>query len=915
MILRSLGVENWRCFANPVQVGPLADGLNVIHGPNGTGKSTLLLALVRACFDNHGVAGKAVESLRPWGRALSPTVTVEFQQQGQQFRLTKRFLNSPMAELSRLENGQFVRLAEGDEASRQLREILAATPPGRGLTDQRHWGWAQILWAPQDGLAVPELADNVSSQIRAVLGAQVADSGMESLEQKIRQAYDAVYTPKGKLRSGKEAPLAVRLEADLAEARQASAQLREKVAAFEEASRRIESLKARKEQALRDEQELVKNLDAARRRAQEYGHLQAQRDKHQQAARAAEARHGELKQRIDAIGAAARELAGARGLLERLEADAPLKGKEVEQYRAAEEQTRLARDAVRKGREEVDASRDKAERARRFVENQRKCAELAAVLEQIDSARAELDALKDRRSQLCAPDTGTLGRIRDAARERDNARIKLEAAMISVQITAEGPVEVEIVGGEQPGKHSLSPGEVLPAQGSPEVVWRIPGVAAFRATGPTGSVDQWRDRVAKAAKNLEALTEGYPSQDLDELEQLHEQAVALDREMSNALVRVDTLLAGRREDDLRQGQTLAARALADLVEKHPAWAEGPPDADALLAESQQIDRAFRLNIEEAERRWEQAKNAHASATERMAAHQAELTGAARQIAAVQRRLEALTADGQDEAQRDAALRELALQWDAARGAAEQFQRQLAAIAGNPQAEVEVLARQVEHLRAQASAATEALGKAEGQLQELIAQAPYSALAQVEEKIAAMETSLARQRLDNNAIRLLFDTVTQCRGEAVEAVVGPVQQRATQTLQRIAGARLGGIKFNEAFRPEAVAPQAVDERVDLDQLSGGEREQVHLAVRLALTEVLFADQRQLVVLDDVLTFTDTARLARVLTILQEAADRLQVLILTCHPERYLGLRDAKFFDLEALAQAEMGTGSSPLKTLT
>jgi uncharacterized protein YhaN len=87
---------------------------------------------------------------------------------------------------------------------------------------------------------------------------------------------------------------------------------------------------------------------------------------------------------------------------------------------------------------------------------------------------------------------------------------------------------------------------------------------------------------------------------------------------------------------------------------------------------------------------------------------------------------------------------------------------------------------------------------------------------------------------------------------------------------------------------------------LESLSGGEREQLHLAVRLALAEVLSGGERQLVVLDDVLTATDTARLARVLTILEEAAQRWQIVVLTCHPERYRGLTAATFFDLEAMA---------------
>jgi uncharacterized protein YhaN len=88
-------------------------------------------------------------------------------------------------------------------------------------------------------------------------------------------------------------------------------------------------------------------------------------------------------------------------------------------------------------------------------------------------------------------------------------------------------------------------------------------------------------------------------------------------------------------------------------------------------------------------------------------------------------------------------------------------------------------------------------------------------------------------------------------------------------------------------------------VSIESMSGGEREQIYLATRLALADLLAKGERQLVVLDDVLVATDSGRLARVMRILEEAAQRLQLLILTCHPERYLGLEGARFFDLEEI----------------
>jgi len=46
----------------------------------------------------------------------------------------------------------------------------------------------------------------------------------------------------------------------------------------------------------------------------------------------------------------------------------------------------------------------------------------------------------------------------------------------------------------------------------------------------------------------------------------------------------------------------------------------------------------------------------------------------------------------------------------------------------------------------------------------------------------------------------------------------------------------------------------------------------------LAQILARGERQLVVLDDVLTATDSGRLARVMGVLEEAAQRLEVLVL-------------------------------------
>ena len=64
----------------------------VLHGPNRTGKSSLVLALRCCLFDcDHDTAGKEIKNSIPWGGNGPPKVVVEFTTGGVDYRLTKVF--------------------------------------------------------------------------------------------------------------------------------------------------------------------------------------------------------------------------------------------------------------------------------------------------------------------------------------------------------------------------------------------------------------------------------------------------------------------------------------------------------------------------------------------------------------------------------------------------------------------------------------------------------------------------------------------------------------------------------------------------------------------------------------------------------------------------------------------------------
>ncbi len=89
-------------------------------------------------------------------------------------------------------------------------------------------------------------------------------------------------------------------------------------------------------------------------------------------------------------------------------------------------------------------------------------------------------------------------------------------------------------------------------------------------------------------------------------------------------------------------------------------------------------------------------------------------------------------------------------------------------------------------------------------------------------------------------------------------------------------------------------RARDSAYAFGSLSQGAKEQLLLCLRVAAAQEVAAEEPQVLILDDALVSTDSARQERVLDLLSGAAGRLQVVVLTCHPERYRGIGQAVTF---------------------
>jgi len=307
------------------------------------------------------------------------------------------------------------------------------------------------------------------------------------------------------------------------------------------------------------------------------------------------------------------------------------------------------------------------------------------------------------------------------------------------------------------------------------VVFRVHGIGQFRAIGPTGNIDELRTQWESAVARFEELTAGFGTNDIATLEKLHAQADELDKQIAQVEVKITTILDGESIDNLRGSRLRAASTLDEILREHPEWEQASPDPAKISKHADETEKQFTNDIGSAEAANDRAQEVLRLGLQKQSSHQAETARLEAHAAAVEKRLELLRNDGLEDKQRTEDLTQIALRRDTAQGKLSLVEEKIQELGDDPSKSLAVLEGQLEAFRAAAADADRKLNTESGRLEQIIADAPYSALAN----------------------------------------------------------------------------------------------------------------------DDVFTYTDTTRLARIATILDETAERFQIVLLTCHPERYRGLPRAEF----------------------
>ncbi len=168
MIIRSIAVNEFMKFDQPVEITGLDEKLNIIAGPNEMGKSTILSAMRAAFFSKHRSQHNEIKNFQPAQIKGAPSVRVDFEIDGEQYQIRKRFLKRQIAEL-RLPDGKLIK---GDEAEEKLSDLLSFDDSGRlGGQPKEMWN---LFWVEQGKSFTPvDVSEGARSGLQSVLESQV----------------------------------------------------------------------------------------------------------------------------------------------------------------------------------------------------------------------------------------------------------------------------------------------------------------------------------------------------------------------------------------------------------------------------------------------------------------------------------------------------------------------------------------------------------------------------------------------------------------------------------------------------------------------------------------------------------------------------------------------------------------------
>ena len=871
MKLHRLVLTNYRGIAHREIEFP-DHGVVVVSGANEVGKSSMIEALDLLLESRDRSTKKEVKQVKPTNSDVGSEVSAEISCGPYRFVYRKRFHKKCETELTVLTPRR--EQLTGDEAHERVRAILAET------VDNDLWHAQRVLQATSTTAVDLSGCDALSRALDVAAGDDAALSGTEPLLiERIDTEYGRYFTLTGRP-TGEWSAAISRLadtEAAVAECAAAVAEVDERVCRHSVLTEQVAELSQQRIAA-------GPRLAAARAAADRIAELTNQAREAKLVADAAAA---------TGFAAAAAHNGRVRLLTEIETRTATVAAAEAEAKQAADAQSTARADAEASAAAAENAAQvltdlqRRAESARRTVDqlaDREEADRMSARLTKIAAIERDRDRLGAELSTIAVTEE-LLGRIEDAAAAVDRIGGQLALTSAGVEFTA--AADIELAAGDQ--RVSLSAGESWSITAIGPTTVEVPGVLTARVTPGATTLDVQ----AKYAAAQQELTAALAAADVVDLAAARS-ADRRRRELQGSRDQLTATVAGLCGDE--PIDELRSR-LAQLRAGQPDQPDPvAPDIAAARAELDAAEAARSAATAESEARRQKAVAAGA----RLAELSTCATVLQNKVETQRSELDAAT-DRLAQERSSVSDENLAAATDAGRQAVDNAERRVIELAGElagaaPEAVADELAaatEAAESLRDRYEDAARALREISIELSVFGSEGRQGKLDAAETDREHAASRHARVGGRARAAQLLRSVMTRHRDSTRQRYVEPYRAE----LQR-----LGRPVFGPTFEVDIDTDLCIRSRtldgntVPYESLSGGAKEQLGILARLAGAALVTKEDTVPVVVDDALGFTDPDRLARMGQVFDSVGEHGQVIVLTCSPERYDGVKGAHRIDL-------------------
>lgn len=886
MYLKSLRVTNYRAHKSTYVL--FDRHLTLIGGPNESGKSTLVEAAHRALFLKSRTSGEYQKNMVSLHTAEAPEVELKFCKDNQDFTIQKRFAGTRGTALLTSSNGLNLR---NEEAEEKLAELL-----GIQVGRYTHDTWSH-LWVWQGTSTSNLLTDEVSYQADLIqklqrLGAAgLIQSDIDNrLKAKVLASFEAIFNKNESYKASSDVYKAEKNRDTCQEQRklkqdrcqeltqaatqydEADRQLREIVSQMDKQQKSLDKarqdhkLAAEKKQEQAERQRLLnekqKQLTDIEESQLTYSQLQKEKKK-------AEQKLSELK---SAHEIALQSLNGLQELI------ANLITKESQLHK------------------QLRASRLQANitQATTQLENQqRELQRLEKLQEQIKAAELEQLELRRRVGQIPALSPKNLQELNKLDKDVFEAETSLKAMAASVKLLqSDLPVTLNGETLSINTAYSLSTTTELTIGNSTRILIS-PGDGTSLAEAQH-SLDQLKQRRLEKLDQLRVSSYEEAQALLGEQQDLIKNLKMIEEKLQDLdPVQVAKQLSDTfaREKRLRTETDRDSSTLVSLLEsENIVLPELQPD------ETWQ-SRHETLELEQRELATQLSSHRTLLESTRDRIHKLDLESkdCERDLQIAQQKMEQLALKLGDSEQRAELITKL--KQEIALEQAELTQLQTALNELQPEQLDRLITRQeksLQQLNQDKETAIATRAGANAKLRSDGSTDIYAELAAAESAHLFAQNEFELHQREALGIKLLKEIFDAEQQKLSDALSEPFVQRMKKYVQCFTG-EMAKISFeitNKGFNELRIArPSDNHAQVDFDYLSGGAKEQIAAAARLAIAEVLASDSSDglPIIFDDAFSYTDSRRLDALPLMIEHAIDAgLQIIIVTCNPLQYAAL---------------------------